>query len=164
MSIITLILLGIHDSHIIYTSHINTCTCCMCNKIHEERLEGVLGNSESIPIQHTVPKRLIKIWKLQYHQSIKLQFILIVAAKYCIDIAMHQHGCCILQRCINISNGEHREKSVAEISANGLLLAQDPFGNYVVQFILELKIPSATYIQADLSVWGRLFTSLNAKF
>ncbi|KZV34637.1 pumilio7, chloroplastic [Dorcoceras hygrometricum] len=72
------------------------------------------------------------------------KFIFIAAAKYCVDIAMHQHGCCVLQRCIKISNGEHREKLVAEISANGLLLAQDPFGNYVVQFILELKIPSAT--------------------
>ncbi|XP_073307631.1 uncharacterized protein [Primulina huaijiensis] len=72
------------------------------------------------------------------------KFIFIAAAKYCVDIAMHQHGCCVLQRCIKISNGEHREKLVAEISRNGLLLAQDPFGNYVVQFILELKIPSAT--------------------
>ncbi|XP_075489225.1 uncharacterized protein LOC142528061 [Primulina tabacum] len=72
------------------------------------------------------------------------KFIFVAAAKYCVDIAMHQHGCCVLQRCIKISNGENREKLVAEISANGLLLAQDPFGNYVVQFILELKIPSAT--------------------
>ncbi|XP_073124190.1 uncharacterized protein [Henckelia pumila] len=72
------------------------------------------------------------------------KFIFAAAAKYCVDIAMHQHGCCVLQRCIRHSNGEQRENLVAEISANGLLLAQDAFGNYVVQFILELKIPSAT--------------------
>ncbi|XP_057803987.1 putative pumilio homolog 7, chloroplastic [Salvia miltiorrhiza] len=72
------------------------------------------------------------------------KFIFVAAAKYCVDIAMHQHGCCVLQRCISHSTGEFRENLVAEISANGLLLAQDAFGNYVVQFILELKIPSAT--------------------
>ncbi|KAL8508602.1 hypothetical protein ACS0TY_019011 [Phlomoides rotata] len=71
------------------------------------------------------------------------QFIFVSAAKYCVDIAIHQHGCCVLQRCISHSTGELREKLIAEISANGLLLAQDAYGNYVVQFILELRIPSA---------------------
>ncbi|XAR53060.1 hypothetical protein NMG60_11021456 [Bertholletia excelsa] len=71
------------------------------------------------------------------------KFIFVAAAKYCVDIATHQHGCCVLQRCIRYSIGEHRDNLVAEISANGLLLAQDAFGNYVVQFVLELKIPSA---------------------
>lgn len=78
---------------------------------------------------------------LSYEDS---KFIFVAAAKYCVDIATHQHGCCVLQRCISHASGEHRENLIAEISANGLLLAQDAFGNYVVQFILELKIPSAT--------------------
>ncbi|KAL0387145.1 UNVERIFIED_CONTAM: putative pumilio7, chloroplastic [Sesamum radiatum] len=73
--------------------------------------------------------------------SIRVHFV--AAAKYCVDIATHQHGCCVLQRCISRSTGEHRENLVAEISANGLLLAQDAFGNYVVQFVLGLKIPCA---------------------
>ncbi|XP_039026885.1 putative pumilio homolog 7, chloroplastic [Hibiscus syriacus] len=72
------------------------------------------------------------------------KFIFVAAAKYCVDIATHQHGCCVLQRCISHSSGEYREKLVEQISTNGLLLAQDAYGNYVVQFILELKIPSAT--------------------
>ncbi|KAK9286070.1 hypothetical protein L1049_014450 [Liquidambar formosana] len=72
------------------------------------------------------------------------KFIFVAAAKYCVDIATHQHGCCVLQRCINRSTGEYREDLVAEISTNGLLLAQDAYGNYVVQFILDLRIPSAT--------------------
>ncbi|KAL8541336.1 hypothetical protein ACS0TY_002547 [Phlomoides rotata] len=71
------------------------------------------------------------------------KFIFVSAAKYCVDIAIHQHGCCVLRRCICHSTGELREKLIAEISANGLLLAQDAYGNYVVQFILELRIPSA---------------------
>ncbi|XP_061350381.1 putative pumilio homolog 7, chloroplastic [Gastrolobium bilobum] len=72
------------------------------------------------------------------------KFIFVAAAKYCVDIATHQHGCCVLQRCIAHSSGEHREKLIAEISANALLLAQDHYGNYVVQFIMDLRIPSAT--------------------
>lgn len=56
------------------------------------------------------------------------QFIFAVAAKYCVDIATHQHGCCVLQKCIGYSSGEHREKLVAEISSNVLMLAQDKYG------------------------------------
>ncbi|OMO86992.1 hypothetical protein CCACVL1_09335 [Corchorus capsularis] len=81
---------------------------------------------------------------LQCLSSEDNRFIFVAAAKYCVDIATHQHGCCVLQRCITHSTGEYRENLVAEISTNGLLLAQDAYGNYVVQFILELKIPSAT--------------------
>ncbi|KAK4491217.1 hypothetical protein RD792_001950, partial [Penstemon davidsonii] len=73
------------------------------------------------------------------------KFILIAAAKYCVEIAKHQHGCCVLQRCISHSTGQHQQNLVSEISANGLMLAQDAYGNYVVQFILELKNPSATH-------------------
>ncbi|KAI3715811.1 hypothetical protein L6452_22798 [Arctium lappa] len=71
------------------------------------------------------------------------KFIFEAAAKFCVEIATHQHGCCVLQRCINHSTSRHRENLISEISANGLLLAQDAFGNYVVQYILELQIPSA---------------------
>ncbi|MED6204649.1 hypothetical protein PIB30_010766 [Stylosanthes scabra] len=80
---------------------------------------------------------------LQFLSNEDNKFIFVAAAKYCVDIATHQHGCCVLQRCIGHSNGEHREKLIAEISANALLLAQHQYGNYVVQFILDLRIPSA---------------------
>lgn len=72
------------------------------------------------------------------------KFIFVAAAKFCVDIATHRHGCCVLQRCITHSTGEHQQKLIAEISANGLLLAQDAYGNYVVQYVLDLGIPSAT--------------------
>ncbi|KAI3774573.1 hypothetical protein L1987_49132 [Smallanthus sonchifolius] len=71
------------------------------------------------------------------------KFIFEAAAKFCVEIATHQHGCCVLQRCINHSTGVYREKIVSEISKNGIFLAQDAFGNYAVQYILELQIPSA---------------------
>ncbi|XP_039040072.1 putative pumilio homolog 8, chloroplastic [Hibiscus syriacus] len=65
---------------------------------------------------------------LQCLSSEDNKFIFVAAAKYCVDIATHQHGCCVLQRCISHSTGEYREMLVEEISTNGLLLAQDAYG------------------------------------
>ncbi|GFY96420.1 pumilio 7 [Actinidia rufa] len=72
------------------------------------------------------------------------KFIFDGAAKFCVDIATHKHGCCVLNRCITQAVGKYREKLLAEIVAHGFHLAQDAFGNYVVQYIIELKVPSAT--------------------
>ncbi|XP_039041454.1 putative pumilio homolog 7, chloroplastic [Hibiscus syriacus] len=65
------------------------------------------------------------------------------AVQFCVDIATHRHGCCVLQRCIAHSTRQHRDNLITQVSRNGLLLAQDPFGNYVIQYIIELKVPSA---------------------
>ncbi|OEL28345.1 putative pumilio-like protein 7, chloroplastic [Dichanthelium oligosanthes] len=65
------------------------------------------------------------------------------ASVHCLDIGMQCHGCCVLQRCIARSRGEHREKLVAAIACNGFELAQDAYGNYVVQYVIDLKIPNA---------------------
>ncbi|CAK7347129.1 unnamed protein product [Dovyalis caffra] len=56
------------------------------------------------------------------------KFIFDAATKFCVEIATHRHGCCVMQRCIAHATGKHREKLMTEISKNGLLLAQDPFG------------------------------------
>ncbi|KAI4337704.1 hypothetical protein L6164_016088 [Bauhinia variegata] len=72
------------------------------------------------------------------------EFIFDAAAKFCVDIATHRHGCCVLQRCIDKATGKYRDKLVTEICRHGLLLAQDPFGNYVVQYIIEMQIPAAS--------------------
>ncbi|XP_061345938.1 putative pumilio homolog 7, chloroplastic [Gastrolobium bilobum] len=72
------------------------------------------------------------------------QFIFDAAEKFCLDIATHRHGCCVLQRCIDHSMGKHRDKLVTEICKHGLLLAQDPYGNYVVQYIIEMETQTAS--------------------
>ncbi|KAM7253055.1 hypothetical protein ACFE04_025673 [Oxalis oulophora] len=80
---------------------------------------------------------------LQIFSNEDNKFIFDAAAKFCVDMSIHQHGCCVLQRCIGYSTGEHREKLITEVALHGLQLAQDPYGNYVVQYIIDLKIPSA---------------------
>ncbi|KAM0952886.1 putative armadillo-like helical, pumilio domain-containing protein [Dioscorea sansibarensis] len=78
---------------------------------------------------------------LQYLGMENNKFIFDGAAQHCVEIATHQHGCCALLSCITASTGEHRMKLLSVICVNGLLLAQDPYGNYVIQYVLDLKNP-----------------------
>ncbi|CAD5185815.1 unnamed protein product [Musa acuminata subsp. malaccensis] len=71
------------------------------------------------------------------------KFIFDAAMEHCVGIATHRHGCCVLQKYIAHSTGDHLAKLVAEISANGYELARDPFGNYVIQYVLDMKNPLA---------------------
>uniref|UniRef100_A0A1D1Z6H3 Putative pumilio 7, chloroplastic n=1 Tax=Anthurium amnicola TaxID=1678845 RepID=A0A1D1Z6H3_9ARAE len=80
---------------------------------------------------------------LQYFSYDDSKFIFDAAARHCVDIARHRHGCCVLQRCIAHSTGQHQVKLLAEVSRNGLTLAQDAYGNYAVQYILDMKNPLA---------------------
>ncbi|KAG2274636.1 hypothetical protein Bca52824_057191 [Brassica carinata] len=68
------------------------------------------------------------------------KFILEGATRFCATIATHKHGCCVLQHCVKYSVGAERENLIAEIARNSLHLAQDPFGNYVVQYIIEQNL------------------------
>ena len=71
------------------------------------------------------------------------QFVYDAARKCCVEIATHRHGCCVLQRCIDHAADGQRRALVQEIAAQALVLSQDPFGNYVVQYILDLSLPWA---------------------
>ncbi|KAI3962965.1 hypothetical protein MKW92_012763 [Papaver armeniacum] len=62
------------------------------------------------------------------------KFIFDAAARFCTQIAVDRHGCCVLQKCITYATGGFEK--------NWLL----KFANYVIQFILELKLPFASAI------------------
>ncbi|CAN6296185.1 unnamed protein product [Urochloa humidicola] len=87
------------------------------------------------------------------------KFIFETAANHCFDMAIHRHGCCVLQRCISVARGEYQAKLIVEICAHGFELAQDPFGNYVVQYVLNLKIPSANAHLASQFEGGYIYLS-----
>jgi len=61
-----------------------------------------------------------------------------VAGGKCVDVATHKHGCCVLQRCIDFASHEQKMMLVREIASNALTLVQNPFGNYVVQYVLNI--------------------------
>ncbi|RKP34971.1 armadillo-type protein [Dimargaris cristalligena] len=56
-------------------------------------------------------------------------------------VATHRHGCCVFQRCIDHASEPQKHQLVREVTANALMLVQDPFGNYVVQYVLDLNRP-----------------------
>jgi hypothetical protein len=72
------------------------------------------------------------------------QFIFDAVGTHCIDVGTHRHGCCVLQRCIDHASGEQKAWLIRQISNNAYVLVQDPFGNYVVQYILDLNEPIFT--------------------
>lgn len=67
------------------------------------------------------------------------QFIYNAVAAHCVEVATHRHGCCVLQRCIDHATDSQRVQLVTEITFHALTLVQDPFGNYVVQYVLDLN-------------------------
>ncbi|GAB2276913.1 hypothetical protein Dimus_011623 [Dionaea muscipula] len=81
---------------------------------------------------------------LQHFEPQEKQFIFEAAISHFLDLAKDRHGCCLLQKCLTYSDEENRRVMVSMITMNALTLSQDPFGNYVVQFVFVLQIPWAT--------------------
>ncbi|PBP23942.1 RNA-binding protein [Diplocarpon rosae] len=76
--------------------------------------------------------------------SADAQFIFDAVGTHCVDVGTHRHGCCVLQRCIDHASGDQKAWLIRQISNNAYVLVQDPFGNYVVQYILDLNEPVFT--------------------
>jgi hypothetical protein len=70
------------------------------------------------------------------------QFIYDAVAQHCVQVASHRHGCCVMQRCIEHASEAQKMQLVNEIRNNALALVQDAFGNYVVQYVLDLGMES----------------------
>ncbi|KAL3417660.1 RNA-binding protein (pumilio domain-containing protein) [Phlyctema vagabunda] len=87
---------------------------------------------------HVIQKCLNKLSPLD------AQFIFDAVGTHCVDVGTHRHGCCVLQRCIDHASGEQKAWLIRQISNNAYILVQDPFGNYVVQYILDLNEPVFT--------------------
>jgi hypothetical protein len=66
-------------------------------------------------------------------------FIYNVVCLNVFDLATHRHGCCVLQRCIDAANLIQKEKLVDKIIECAVELVQDAFGNYVVQYVIDLN-------------------------
>ena len=69
------------------------------------------------------------------------QFIYDSVCRNVVDVATNRHGCCVLQRCIDSASEYQREALVTCIVDSAVELVQDAYGNYAVQYILDLNIP-----------------------
>jgi hypothetical protein len=67
-----------------------------------------------------------------------------------LDISTNRHGCCVVQRCIDVAIGDTRNRLINQILASCVAMVQDAFGNYVVQYVLD---------QVDLT-WNAKFAAL----
>ncbi|KAJ5721854.1 Armadillo-like helical [Penicillium malachiteum] len=76
-------------------------------------------------------------------------FIYEAVGEACVIVGTHRHGCCVLQRCIDHASGSQKSRLIAAITRNSFVLVQDPFGNYVVQYILDLGEPGFTHPLVD---------------
>jgi hypothetical protein len=65
------------------------------------------------------------------------QFIFDAAAKSCLEIAVHRHGCCVLQRSLDFGSAEQCNELSLCISKYAKELSLDPYGNYVIQYVLS---------------------------
>ncbi|EXJ93971.1 hypothetical protein A1O1_02364 [Capronia coronata CBS 617.96] len=91
------------------------------------------------------------------------QFIYEAVGKYCVVVGTHRHGCCVLQRCIDHAQGFQRAQLISRITHCAFDLVQDPFGNYVVQYILDLDEVAFTKPLCE-SFYGRIPALSKQKF
>ncbi|KAF2085772.1 ARM repeat-containing protein, partial [Saccharata proteae CBS 121410] len=83
---------------------------------------------------HVIQKCLNKL------KSWESGFIFDNVAANVVIVGTHRHGCCVLQRCIDHADQIQKDKLVHAITQNAFALVQDPFGNYVVQYILDINM------------------------
>ncbi|KAF8099873.1 hypothetical protein N665_0236s0034 [Sinapis alba] len=95
---------------------------------------GIVTLIKSVNGNHVVQRCL------QYLLPHCEKFLFEVVITHCVELATDQHGCCVLQKCLGYSKGEQKYHLVSEIASNALLLSQHPFGNYVLQYVLELQL------------------------
>ena len=55
-----------------------------------------------------------------------------------LDISTHKHGCCAIQKILE-SDSENTESIINNIINNALTLITHQYGNYTIQYILQMK-------------------------
>ncbi|KAL1917384.1 uncharacterized protein VTP21DRAFT_5040 [Calcarisporiella thermophila] len=75
---------------------------------------------------------------LNHFTSEENQFIYDAVCEQCVEVATHRHGCCVLQRCFDHASSIQKAQLAAQVTKHALVLSQDAYGNYVVQYILDL--------------------------
>ena len=81
---------------------------------------------------HVIQRILLKLG----HKHSK--FVFDAVAESVGDVARHRHGCCVIQRCLDSPTGPARSNLVCRIVDKSLELMQDAYGNYVVQYVLDV--------------------------
>lgn len=66
-------------------------------------------------------------------------FLYDIINKYIVEISTDKFGCCVIQKCIDTADDIKKNQIIKKITENTIILMSDPYGNYVVQYIIFLK-------------------------
>lgn len=116
--------------HVSTPQQVHLITEALRNRV-VELIQDLNGN-------HVIQKCLNKL------SPAEAQFIFDAVGQRCVEVGTHRHGCCVLQRCIDHADGNQKVWLIGRITENARRLVQDPFGNYVVQYIIDLNEPKFT--------------------
>jgi hypothetical protein len=97
-------------------------------------MEHIVDLIEDLNGNHVVQKCLMKL------NSTDNQFIYDGITENLVSVATLRHGCCVLQRCFDHGTLEQQHQLIEQILANASLLVEDAFGNYVLQYILDINL------------------------
>lgn len=100
---------------------------------------NVVTLSKDLNGNHVIQKCLQKLKPSEF------QFIFDTAYDHSLEIATHRHGCCVLQRCLDFGTKEQSQKLCERLLSNIDKLTLDPFGNYVVQYIINKETEKNDY-------------------
>lgn len=106
---------------------------------------------------HVIQRILLKLG--QRHSM----FVFDAVAESVGDVARHRHGCCVIQRCLDSPPGPARAHLVRRIVDKSLELMQDAYGNYVVQYVLDVCSDDDVHAVCE-SVIGRVSLLAIQKF
>jgi len=116
--------------HVTLPEQINIIKEALRNQV-VELIQDLNGN-------HVIQKCLNKL------SAADATFIFEAVGNHCVEVGTHRHGCCVLQRCIDHADGAQKVWLIGRITEYAFQLVQDPFGNYVVQYIIDLNEQSFT--------------------
>lgn len=124
----------------------------ICEVFHDH----VVAMIKDLNGNHVIRKCIQKLSKNQFiYDSISVN---------CIEVASNPYGCCIFKDCIEYASIEQKIQLINAVDLNVLTLIQDPFGNYVVQHILNLKIDSEIPTKITKRVAGQIYRLSKQKF
>jgi len=66
-------------------------------------------------------------------------FIFEAVQRNFVAVGTHRHGCCVLQRCLDNALGSVKQALVQRVIDHTPEMIADQYGNYVVQYILQLR-------------------------
>lgn len=123
-------------------------------------LDGyVLDLCQDVNGNHVLQKLLL----FGSQQKAHCQAIYNELALQCVTIGRHRHGCCVLQHALDYGTEESKIQIAEKVVDHLEAFIQDPFGNYVVQYVVDAKMEPFTRL-VIYQILGRVVSFSMHKF